>query len=91
MVGVAVGDEDGVQPVHIQRVELVHQMVPALEGAGVDHDPLSGGKGDETGVPLAYGNEQQVHLVRLQGALVQRRRVRGHLRLATAEKQQKEY
>ena len=89
MVPVAVGDIDGVQPVHPQGVKLVHQLVPGLEGPRVDHDPLPRGEGHQAGVPLAHGQKQQVHLVRLDFALEQRRRIRGLPRLAAAQKDQK--
>ena len=91
MVRVTVGDEDGVQPVHTQGVELVHQTVPAFEGARVDHDPLPGGEGHEAGIPLSHGREQQIHLVRFHGALIQGGRVRCHLWLAAAGQQQEPY
>ena len=88
MVGVAVGDEDGVQPVHPQSVELVHQPVPALEGARVDHDPFPGGEGHEAGVPLAHGQEDQIHPVRQDGPGIQCVRVRLGLGTAAAGQQQ---
>ena len=91
MVGVAVGHIDGVQPVHPQGVELVHYLVPALEGARVDHDPLPGGEGHQAGVPLAHGQEKEVHLVRLDGPLIELRRVRLGLWIAaTGQHQQRQ-
>ena len=91
MVRVAVGDEDGVQLVHAQGAELVHQPVPGLKGARVHHDPFSRGEGQQTGVPLAHGQEEQVHLVRLDDAMIQGCRVRGSPGLTTAEEQQEGY
>ena len=91
MVSMAVGHVDGVQLIHPQGMELVHQPVTALKGTGVDHDPLAGGERDEAGVPLAHGQEEQVHPVRLYGACKKGRRVRGGPGLAAAREQQEGY